>query len=255
MKWPQSLEGGGTGLRRGAQGYVRLGFFGFLEARDVFACHEARRMGEAAGVAAAVERTVNAGHGFAGSIETVHRLHVPAEHLEFLRDADAAAGEVVPREHADHVVGACADLPLLIRTAELIVDLGFNGFIPDLDLLFQAFKTDAAFLGEFFERVALPEIFLLLEFSENTFLGPGGKTHERRELDLLKRTLPGRLIGEHVVAAVGIAGKLRRDVTDAFAFCNEARTVLVDQDAALTGDEPPAAVGAAAAVDDNAAGV
>ena len=212
-------------------------------------------MGEAAGVAAAVERTVNAGHGFAGSIETVHRLHVPAEHLEFLGDANAAAGEVVPREHADHVVGACADLPLLIRTAELIVDLGFNGFIPDLDLLFQAFKTDAAFLGEFFERVALPEIFLLLEFSENTFLGPGGKTHERRELDLLKRTLPGRLIGEHVVAAVGIAGKLRRDVTDAFAFCNEARTVLVDQDAALTGDEPPAAVGAAAAVDDNAAGV
>ena len=113
-------------------------------------------MGEAAGVAAAVERTVNAGHGFAGSIETVHRLHVPAEHLEFLRDADAAAGEVVPREHADHVVGACADLPLLIRTAELVVDLGLNGFVPDFDLLFQAFKADAAFLGELFERVALP---------------------------------------------------------------------------------------------------
>ena len=140
MKWPQSSEGGGTGLRRGAQGYVRLGFFGFLEARDVFACHEARRMGEAAGVAAAVERSVNAGHGFAGSIETVHRLHVPSKHLKFLGNANAAAGEVVPREHADHVVGTCADLPLLIRTAELVVDLGLNGFIPDFDLLFSSLQ-------------------------------------------------------------------------------------------------------------------
>ena len=113
-----------------------LGFFSFLKARDVFACHEARRMGEAAGVAAAVEGAVDAGHRFPRSVEAVDGLHVPAEDFEVLGDAHAAAGEVVPREHADHVVGACADLPLLIRTAELVVDLGLNGFVPDFDLLF-----------------------------------------------------------------------------------------------------------------------
>ena len=57
------------------------------------------------------------------------------------------------------------------------------------------------------------------------------------------------------MAAVGVAGELRRDVADTFLFRHEAVTVLVDEDAALAGEVPPTAVRTVTTVDAHAAGV
>ena len=67
----------------------------FLPARHVLPGHEAGRVGEAAGVAAAVEGAVDARDRFTGSVEAADGLEVPAEHFELFRDAHAAAGEVL----------------------------------------------------------------------------------------------------------------------------------------------------------------
>ena len=239
-------------LRAQRIGCCRLGF---LVARDVLAGHVAGSVGEAAGVAAAVEGAVDAGHRFPRSVEAVDGLHVPAEDFEVLGDAHAAAGEVVPREHADHAVRTGTDLVLLVGTAELRVVLRFDGLVPEFDLALEAFEVHAGLLAELFKRVGLPEVLAEFEFLEDAFFGPGGQADKSRELDRLERAVPGGLVGEHVVAAVRVVGEVRRDVADAFLFRHEALAVLVDEDAALVGDEPPAAVRAVAAAGDDAAGI
>ena len=142
-------------------------------------------MGKTAGVAAAVKRAVHAGNRFTRSVEASDGLHIPAQNLKVLSDTHAAAGEVVPREHADHVVGALADLVLLIGAPELVVNLRVNGLVPDGDLIFESRKIYAAFFAEFFKRIALPEVFLLGKLGKHAFFRPGWQTHQCRKLDLL----------------------------------------------------------------------
>ena len=57
------------------------------------------------------------------------------------------------------------------------------------------------------------------------------------------------------MAAVRLRSQGRSNVADTFFFCNEALTVLVDQDTAVIGDEPPAAVRAVTSVDNDTAGI
>ena len=181
--------------------------------------HETGGVSKAAGVAAAVEGAVNAGDRFARRVEALHRLQIPTENFQVVGDAHAAAGEVVPRFHTNHVVGTLfGNLHRLILAAELQVVLRFDGLVPNRELLLQTFELDAGLLAEFFERRALKEVLALHKFFVNAFLRPRGETEEGPDLEGLAGCFPNRFVHEDVVAAVGVAGELRRDVADTFLF-------------------------------------
>ncbi len=213
-------------------------------------------MGKAAGVAAAVEGAVHAGNRFTGSVEAAHRLQIPAEDLQVIRHAEAAAGEVVPRIHLDAVERAVfVDLHRHVGAAELGVVLVFDSLVPERELILQTLVVNAGLLRELFKRIGAEEVLAELKLFFDAFFVPGGQTDQGAGLVLRTGRVIDLLIHEGDVVSARVHREMRGDVADAFLFRDETLAVRVDQDAAVIGEVPEAAVRTIAAACHNAARV